>query len=117
MMQPRPLKVFCDLVELGSFSKAGARNKITQSAVSQQVLALERKYGVSFFERKGKKFSVTPEGRIFEQAAREILALVEGIEARLRDSRNVVAGTLRISTIYSIGLHDLPEKLDATKAT
>ena len=115
-MQLLTLKIFCDLVELGSFSAAGGRNKITQSAVSQQIRVLEEKYGVSFFERGKKKFSVTPEGRVFEQAAREILALYEGIGTRLRGSTNVVGGTLRISTIYSVGLHDLPSKLNAFRA-
>jgi DNA-binding transcriptional LysR family regulator len=115
-MQLPTLKIFCDLVELGSFSAAGARNKITQSAVSQQIRGLEEEFGVSFFERGKKKFSVTPEGRAFEQVAREIMALVDGIGGRLRSSGDVVGGSLRISTIYSIGLHDLPAKLHLFRA-
>ncbi|MCE9518812.1 MAG: LysR family transcriptional regulator [Verrucomicrobia bacterium] len=115
-MQLQTLKIYCDLVELGSFSAAGARNRITQSAVSQQIRALEASYGVTFFERANKKFLVTPEGRIFEHAAREILALVKHIPSRLRESSGVVAGGLRISTVYSIGLHDLPRRLKAFRA-
>lgn len=115
-MQLLTLKIFCDLVDLGSFSAAGARNKITQSAVSQQIRALEDKYGVNFFERGNKKFSVTPEGRIFEQIAREILALHDTIPARLKDASDVVSGALKVSTVYSIGLHDLPPKLNAFRA-
>ena len=109
------LKIFCDLVELGSFSAAGSRNNITQSAVSQQIRMLEEKYGVAFFERGNKKFSVTPEGRVFEQVARQILDLYDGVGAKLKDLGDVVSGSLRISTVYSIGLHDLPTKLEQFK--
>ncbi|HEY2574319.1 MAG TPA: LysR family transcriptional regulator, partial [Verrucomicrobiaceae bacterium] len=115
-MQLLTLKVFCDLVELGSFSAAGERNRITQSAVSQQIRTLEDNFGVTFFERANKKFSVTPEGRIFEQAAREIMALLDHIPARLREASDVVSGGLKVSTVYSIGLHDLPSRLRGFRA-
>jgi DNA-binding transcriptional LysR family regulator len=110
-MQLETFKIFCDLVETGSFSEAAARNDITQSAVSQQIRVLENTYDVIFFERGRKKFSVTPEGQAFEQAAREMLELYQGISSRLHELGNVVGGALRVSTVYSIGLHDLPAKL------
>jgi len=110
-MQLQTLKIFCDLVELGSFSAAGSRNDITQSAVSQQIRMLEEKFEVAFFERGKKKFSVTPEGRVFEQVARQILELYGSVGARLKELHDVVSGSLRVSTVYSIGLHDLPGKL------
>lgn len=115
-MQLQTLKIYCDLVELGNFSAAAAKNRITQSAVSQQIRALEMNYGVTFFERANKKFLVTPEGRIFEQAAREIMTLLKQIPARLRESIGVVAGGLKVSTVYSIGLHDLPRRLKIFRA-
>jgi DNA-binding transcriptional LysR family regulator len=111
-MQIETFKIFCDLVETGSFSLAASRNGITQSAVSQQIRVLEEKFGSVFFERGGKKFAVTPEGEIFEKAAREIVAMYEGIDSRLHDLRDEVKGPLRLSTVYSIGLHHLPEKLE-----
>lgn len=110
-MQLQTFRIFCDLVETGSFSQAATKNNITQSAVSQQIRILEETYGVVFFERGGKKFSVTPEGQIFEQAAREVLDIYEGIGSRLHELRDIVAGPLRVSTVYSIGLHQLPAKL------
>src|ERR1041384_8012720 len=112
-MQIETFKIFCDLVETGSFSLAASRNGITQSAVSQQIRVLEEKFKAVFFERGGKKFAVTPEGEIFDRAAREILTLYGAIDSRLHDLRDEVKGPLRVSTVYSIGLHQLPEKLDA----
>jgi len=50
-MQIEIFKVFCDLVETSSFSKAANLNAITQSAVSQQIHSLERKFKVSLIER------------------------------------------------------------------
>ena len=62
-------KVFCDLAETGSFSKAATANGITQSAVSQQIRALENKFQVTLVERSRRNFSLTPEGTAFLQAA------------------------------------------------
>jgi DNA-binding transcriptional LysR family regulator len=111
-MQIETFKIFCDLVETGSFSLAASRNGITQSAVSQQIRVLEEKFTSVLFERGGKKFAVTPEGEIFERAAREIVAMYDAIDSRLHDLRDEVKGPLRVSTVYSIGLHHLPEKLE-----
>ena len=107
-MQIETFKVFCDLVETASFSRAASLNSITQSAVSQQIRALERHFHVSLIERGKKNFSVTQEGRAFLQASKEILHTFENLGSRIRELQNVVAGELKIATIYSIGLHELP---------
>ena len=101
-------RCFCDLVETASFSRAASLNSITQSAVSQQIRALERHFHVSLIERGKKNFSVTQEGRAFLQASKEILHTFENLGSRIRELQNVVAGELKIATIYSIGLHELP---------
>jgi len=101
-------KVFSDLAETASFSQAARRNAITQSAVSQQVKALERRYGVRLIERGKKSFALTPEGRVFLGAAREILSVVDGLDGRLREMREVVSGDLRLAAVLSVGLHELP---------
>lgn len=101
-------KVFCDLAETGSFSKAAVLNGITQSAVSQQVRAVEDKFQVKLVERGRRNFSLTAEGGAFLAASREILDVYNDLDHRLHELRNVVAGDLRIASIYSIGLHELP---------
>jgi len=106
-------KIFCDLVESGSFSKAGALNSITQSAVSQQIRAIEERFKVRLVERGQRHFALTPEGSVFLQAGREILGVFNDLDRRLHALRNVVAGELRIASIYSIGLHELPPFLQA----
>jgi DNA-binding transcriptional LysR family regulator len=110
-MQIETLKVFCDLVETASFSKAAELNTITQSAVSQQIRAIEQKFKIALIERANKNFSVTPEGRAFLQASREILRIYDSLGDRLAKLQEVMSGCLRIATVYSIGLHELPRNL------
>ncbi|MCB1237001.1 MAG: LysR family transcriptional regulator [Verrucomicrobiae bacterium] len=115
-MHVETFQVFCDLVETSSFSEAAERNGITQSAVSQQIRALEERYRVKLVERGRRHFAVTPEGEAFLRAAREIADLHRGIDARLQQMRDVVAGPLRVATVYSIGFHELPPYLAAFRA-
>ncbi len=112
-MNIQGFKVFCDLVETGSFSQAAEMNRITQSAVSQQIRAMEKRFGATLIERGKKNFSVTPEGRIFLKASHEILNLFDDLGHRIHEMQNVIAGTLRIASVYSIGLHELPHYLRA----
>jgi DNA-binding transcriptional LysR family regulator len=108
------LKVFCDLAKTGSFSKAGELNRISQSAVSQQITNLERKLGVPLFERGGRGgVGLTQEGAIFLVACEQILEIYARVGSELRDLRNVVAGELRVAAVHSIGLYELPPKLKA----
>lgn len=110
-MQIQAFKVFRDLVETASFSQAAALNEITQSAVSQQIRSLERQFKTVLIERGKKNFSLTPEGVAFLEASREILNIYNGLGARINELQNIVAGPLRIATVYSIGLHELPPYL------
>lgn len=112
-MQIETFQVFCDVVETASFSDAADRNGVTQSAVSQQIRALEDKFGVVLIERGKRNFAVTPEGEAFLKAAREIMDVYRGIESQLEIMRDVVAGPLRVATVYSIGFHELPPHLEA----
>lgn len=109
-------KVFCDLAETESFSKAAALNGVTQSAVSQQVRGLEVKFNVTLVERGRRQFSLTPEGAVFLETSRRIVELYRDLGVRLQALRNKVTGRLRIATIYSIGLHELPPRLTAFRA-
>ncbi|HEX7862567.1 MAG TPA: LysR family transcriptional regulator [Verrucomicrobiae bacterium] len=110
-MQIESLKVFCDLAETESFTKAAQINEITQSAVSQQVSALERTFKALLIERSKKKFRLTREGEILYEYAKHIINQYDSLYNKLQEVRDVVSGTIRVSTIYSIGLHDLPPYL------
>ncbi len=104
-------KVFCDLVKTSSFSKSAVLNNITQSAVSQQVRSLEIKFDCTLVERGRRNLSLTPEGLAFHKTCEKIISIWNDFEARLKEIKNVVAGEVRVASIYSIGLHELPARL------
>jgi len=110
-MQVEAFKVFRDLVDSRSFSKAARSNFITQSAVSQQIRSLEQRFGFPFIDRRHKHFSLTREGQLFYQTAKKIVVEFEALQHRIAAVRNVVGGAIRVSTVYSIGLHELPPYL------
>jgi len=112
-MHIETLKIFCDVVETASFSKAGSLNSMTQSAVSQQILSLEKKLGRTLLERGRRQCCVTPEGAVLLEASKEILEIYNGLDERFNELADVVAGELHIAAVYSIGLHDLPPYLKA----
>src|SRR5687768_16313997 len=110
-MQIESLKVFCDLAETESFTKAAQINNITQSAVSQQISSLERQFKSLLIERSKKKFRLTREGQVLYDFSKQILNTFDSMTNRLQEIKDIVSGTIRVATIYSIGLHDLPPYL------
>jgi DNA-binding transcriptional LysR family regulator len=107
-MQIDNFKIFADLVETKSFSKAAKINGITQSAVSQQARAMEKHFKALLIDRSQKQFQLTREGYQVYESAKEILHNYDKLESDLQELKKVISGTIRISTIYSIGLHELP---------
>ncbi|MGE9297146.1 MAG: LysR family transcriptional regulator [Puniceicoccales bacterium] len=102
------LKIFSDLVESQSFSKAAKLNGITQSAVSQQLRAMEKHFNALIVDRSQKQFHLTREGQKLYDSSKELLHLYDKLMSELQEMKKVISGTIHISTIYSIGLHELP---------
>jgi len=101
-------KIFADLVQSKSFSQAAKINGITQSAVSQQLRAMENHFKILIVDRSQKQFKLTNEGKKLHEAAKEILNLYERLDCELQEMKKVISGNIRVSTIYSVGLHELP---------
>ena len=110
-MQIESLKVFCDLAESESFTKAAQINSVTQSAVSQQISSLERQFKSILIERSKKKFRLTREGQVLYEYSKQIIQTYQSLQSKLQEIKDVISGTIRVATIYSIGLHDLPPYL------
>jgi DNA-binding transcriptional LysR family regulator len=107
-MQIESLKVFCDLAETKSFTKAAQINSVTQSAVSQTISALERRFKSLLIERSKKNFRLTPEGEVFYDYSKRILQTCDALHSKLQEIEDVISGNIRVATVYSIGLHVLP---------
>jgi LysR family transcriptional regulator, transcriptional activator of the cysJI operon len=107
-MQIESLKVFCDLVETKSFTKAAQINAVTQSAVSQTISALERRFKSLLIERSKKNFRLTQEGDVCYEYSKQILQTHDALQSKLQEIEDVVSGNIRLATVYTIGLHVLP---------
>lgn len=107
-MQFESLKVFCDLAETESFTKTAQINSVSQSAVSQTISALERNFKSLLIERSKKNFRLTTEGEVLYHYSKEILQAYDAIHSRMQEIKHVISGDIRVATVYSIGLYDLP---------
>ena len=102
------LKIFCDLADSQSFTKAAQINGVTQSAVSQQITSLERTFKSLLIERSKKQFRLTREGQVLYDYARQIIQTRDLMLGKLQALKDRISGAIQIATIYSIGLHELP---------
>ena len=112
-MHIETLKVFCDLIDLESFSLSAERNFITQSAVSQQIRTLEEKFKRRLLERiRGRReVKLTPAGEVFYRESKQVLDAYEHLNESLRGVVGKIGGTVKVATVYSVGLHELPAKV------
>jgi LysR family transcriptional regulator, transcriptional activator of the cysJI operon len=107
-MQIESLKVFCDLTETESFTNAAQLNQVTQSAVSQQISSLERVFKSLLIERSKKRFRLTREGQVLYDYSKQVIQTYDALHHKLQEIKELISGTIRVATIYSVGLHDLP---------
>jgi DNA-binding transcriptional LysR family regulator len=110
-MHVERLKIICDLAETECFTKAAQLNNLTQSAVSQHILRLERQFKSRFFERSRKKCRLTREGQALYEHSRQIIRICNLLNNRIQEIRDISSRTVRVATICSIGLHELPSPL------
>jgi DNA-binding transcriptional LysR family regulator len=105
------LKVFHAAAEAGSFTHAGERLGLSQSAVSRQVSALESELGVSLFHRHARGLILTEQGELLYRTAHEVFMKLEAARTKLTDSRERPNGELKVSTSPGIGIHWLLPRL------
>lgn len=103
-MHLRFLKTFCDIVDLGSFSRAAKANGVSQSNASQIVHHLEEHLGVQLIDRSKRPFLVTPEGKRFHEGSRVIVQRYDDLEREVRLLHEAMAARLTVASIYSVGL-------------
>ncbi|HEY4234941.1 MAG TPA: LysR family transcriptional regulator [Lacipirellulaceae bacterium] len=103
-MHIRFLKIFCDIVDLASFSRAAEANGVSQSNASQVVHQLEERLGVQLIDRSKRPFVITPEGQRFLEGCRVITQRYEDLEREVRALHEAVVARLTVASIYSVGL-------------
>ncbi len=98
------LRIFCDVADLRSFSRAAELHGITQSAVSQRIHHLEQRLGARLLDRSKRPFVLTPAGELVSGEGRQLVARYDALArsvARLDPERG---GSVRVHAIYSAGI-------------
>ena len=101
------LKLFRDIAQNRSVSRGAELNGVSQSAASQSLHELEKELKVRLLDRSTRPVKVTEAGRLFSNFCRDSLRRWEQFEAGLERFRGRVEGTVRVASIYSVGLSEM----------
>jgi DNA-binding transcriptional LysR family regulator len=100
-------KLFRDVAQARSLSRAAAMNGISQSAATQHIQELEKQLGVMLLDRSTRPLGLTPAGKLYADLCRDVLRREEDFVAALDEVKSEVEGTVRVASIYSIGLSEM----------
>ena len=114
-MTIRHLKTFCAVCEAGGITRAAEKLCVAQPSVSQTIGELERYYGVSLFDRVGRRLVLTPEGERLRVKAQEAIASFSEFEEAARDTK--ARHIIRIGSSVTAGQMVLPRLITAIETT
>ena len=115
-MHVETLRIFCDVVRHQSFSRGARASSVSQSAASQAVRQLEKHLGAQLIDRSKRPWKLTAEGRLFFKGCQELVERYHELEAAVRHRQNPSGRTVRLATIYSVGIHQLTQYVDRLRA-
>lgn len=101
------LKLFKDIAQSRSISKGATTNGVSQSAASQHLQELEHALGVTLLDRTCRPLEITEAGKLYFDLCRDVLRRHAEFEAELDRFKNRVEGTVRVASIYSVGLSEM----------
>src|SRR5689334_1466520 len=116
MLDVRRMRVLREVARRGSFSAAAESLAYTQSAVSQQIAALEREAGTRLVDRSARGVRLTDAGRALVEHADVILARLADAEAELEAIAGLRGGRLRLAAFPSAGATMMPEAIARFRA-
>ncbi len=105
------LRIFHVAAEAGSFTHAGDKLGLSQSAVSRQVSALEHELSVPLFHRHARGLILTEPGELLFRTTREVFTKLEATRIALTDSRERPHGELKVTTTVGLGTGWLAPRL------
>lgn len=105
------LRIFHAAAEAGSFTHAAQTLRLSQSAISRQVGALEQDVGVPLFQRHARGLILTEQGETLYRTAHDVLMRLENVRSKLLESKERPSGHLRVTTTFGMGSGWLVERL------
>ncbi len=110
-MDLRQLEILRAIVESGSFTAAGERLHVSQSAISRQVLLLEEEFNEPLFLRFGRRIQITPTGEKLLQLSHRVFADIRDTTGDILDHKKKLTGTLRLVGGMTVCLYVFPPLL------
>ncbi len=105
------IRIFLNVAEAGSFTKAGDDIGLSQSAVSRQISALERELKAPLFHRHARGLILTEQGDLLFRAARDMKMRLETTRARLVETSERPSGDLKVTTTSGLGTSWLAQRV------
>ena len=105
------LRVFYNVAESGSFTRAASRLEISQSAISRQISTLENRMGVPLFHRHARGLILTEQGELLFRTTREVFTELAVAQVRITEKIKVSQGTLKIASTIGFGTTWLAPRL------
>jgi DNA-binding transcriptional LysR family regulator len=110
-MDLRQLEILRAVVETGSFTGAGRRLNVSQSAISRQILLLEDELNEPLFLRVGRRVRITATGETLLSLGRRVLADIDETRASILDAGATLTGTMRLVGGMTVCLYVFPDLL------
>lgn len=110
------LKFFYDAVEAESISEAARRNYITQSAVSQGILKLEKALGFPLITHQRNCFKLTPEGQQIFLMAQQIFRTLKSMMDLIQEGSSIISGEINLACTQSIAMNIVSTSLQKLKS-
>lgn len=108
-MTLKQLEYFLEIAKMGSVTRAAQNLNISQPPLSLQLKALEDELGAALFLRDKRRLDITPEGKLLEERAIAILALLDETAKDIQSVSESKEATIRIGTIGSVNNRLLPD--------
>jgi DNA-binding transcriptional LysR family regulator len=109
-------RLFKEIAATKSMSKGAAHCGVSQSAASQHVQEVERRLGLPLFDRSKRPLDLTTAGKLYAEFCREVLHCEDAFHVKLETLKADISGTVRVASIYSIGLSEMSRLQDEFSA-
>ena len=107
-MDLRQLEIIRAIADTGSFTAAGERLHVSQSAISRQILLLEEELGEPVFHRIGRRIRITPAGESLLQLSHRVFQDLQETVSSITDTRESLSGTMRLVGGMTVCLYVFP---------
>jgi DNA-binding transcriptional LysR family regulator len=116
-MDLRQLEIIRAIAETGSFTAAGDKLHVSQSAISRQILLLEAELGEPVFHRIGRRIRITPAGESLLQLSHRVFQDLQDTVSAIGDTRELLRGTMRLVGGMTVCLYVFPALLSQVRRT